>query len=227
LAEPQRPNERYVIGIEGHEIPRLLDTLFDGLFSRGRGFRTANAITASRIGFGLIAGFFLFVGDFGTAVIAYFGGLMTDVADGMIARRFHGTSEFGKEFDRWVDMGFNVVTAVGYLGGAILVWGYLWEVALLFVLTAGLMGVSRPFIEPHSVLAKIRSGWIRIVLLGFLVVRLGNQFNWNLPATAIVGAIVCGLLLLLVAGYEIDQLAIEVRSKRRGWWTAKPRNDAD
>jgi phosphatidylglycerophosphate synthase len=216
-ANRARP-QTLLVGVQPGECRALLDALFRGMFPRNAGFLVANAITLSRLlVFAPVAIWSVVHDDQVGAFFWYSGGLLTDVLDGFIARYAHGTSEFGKRFDRLVDMAFNVsvIATIGILAvTAGRVAGAIGLLAATFgpVLVTRLMGVK----PPGSAIAKLRSGWIRVAVLGYVVLGV----DWSaISGRWIAGAVVIGLFLLGAAAYEIRETIREVRLGRRGWFT--------
>jgi hypothetical protein len=75
--------------------------------------------------------------------------------------------------------------------------------------------------QPGSGVAKLRSGWIRAVLLVFIVLHM----DWSLSAARLVSTTVAALALVGVSLYEIDQVCRDVPSGRRGWLRKRPKTE--
>jgi len=213
---------RYVVAVDVSELRAMVDAVLEGVFPRGPGFWLANAFTAVRVPCGVVAAWLAFRGQFNDAASLYVAGLLTDVADGVAARYLHGTSEFGKKFDRQTDMAFNFVVGLGMIAG----WAHsphgIAKTVALLALTVGLMAASRLLgAQPGSGVAKLRSGWIRAVLLVFIVLHM----DWSLSAARLVSTTVAALALVGVSLYEIDQVCRDVPSGRRGWLRKRPKTE--
>jgi phosphatidylglycerophosphate synthase len=164
---------------------------------------------------GVLAAIAAFDRRFDQAAQLYIFGLLTDVADGITARLLHGTSEFGKKFDRQTDMAFNAAVGLGLVSGGLYSGNGRGEAIAILALTVGVMTVSRLLgVAPGSGLAKLRSGWIRAVLLAFIVPRM----TWEPKLAWIVPATLAALTLVGVSLYEIDLVRRDVASGRTGWF---------
>lgn len=211
--------ERYIVAVDVAELRAMVDVVLEGVFPRGPGFWLANAFTVFRIPLGALAASAALDGKFDDVASLYVAGLLTDVADGIAARLLHGTSEFGKKFDRRTDMVFNSVVGLGLIVGALRSPRGLVEALALLALTVGVMAGSRLLgVEPSSGLAKLRSGWIRAVLLAFI----GLHMDWKPSVTGIVYSTLAALALVGVSLYEIDMVRRDVASRRRGWSRRHP-----
>jgi len=176
------------------------------------GKTVAMALTNSRLPIGMLAGTFLFLGQFSLGFTIYALGLVTDVADGWVARKTGGTSAEGAAMDRQMDIVFNLLSVAGYCAGAAFIWGD-WHWALApFVATGGLVVITRPFFQPNSAASKIRSGVIRCFLLGFICAKL----PWNqLDLTTLIVLIAFGIPAIK---HEWDVTKEEVRTGKRRWF---------
>ncbi len=73
------------------------------LFDKNNRFNLANLITFGNIACGVIALYFIFKGDFFTAIVlAWIAGAL-DIADGKVARKFNLSTEFGVQLDSFAD----------------------------------------------------------------------------------------------------------------------------
>lgn len=206
---------RFVVGVQSHELFTLLEAMFRGLVLRNAGALLANVFTAARIPLGGFTAYVLCTADdFGAATTAYLLGLATDVIDGAMARRFQGTSDFGKKFDRWVDIGFNGLVGFGFIAGALLNWGTLAEAILFFSLTGALVALTYPIVDPRCTIPKLRSAWIRVVILVFLA----RHVRVHMSMVAWVLLCMLGLTLIAIAVYEVDLLRRELVLGRRVAW---------
>lgn len=206
---------RFVVGVESHELLTVLEALFTGLVLRNLGAVVANIFTGTRLVLGGFTAWQLInTADFTSAAILYLFGLGTDVADGEMARRFQGTSEFGKKFDRWVDIGFNGTVGLGFIAGSILNWGTLFEATLFFSLTGALVALTYPIVDPRCTIPKLRSGWIRVVILAFLAYHV----RIHISMVAMVSLCMLALTLIALALYEVDLLRRDLVGGRRVAW---------
>ena len=211
-------DQRFVVVVDVSELRAIVDVVLDGVFPRGPGFWLANTFTAFRIPLGVLAALATFDRRFDQAAQLYVFGLLTDVADGITARLLHGTSEFGKKFDRQTDMVFNAAVGLGLVSGGLYSGNGLAEAIAILALTVGVMTVSRLLgVAPGSGIAKLRSGWIRAVLLAFIVPRM----TWEPKLALIVPAALAVLTLVGVSLYEIDLVCRDVASGRRSWLKRK------
>lgn len=129
-----------------------------------------NALTASRPFFAVAVGISLYSGDFQTAYALYLAGNATDVLDGAFARALNGRTAWGKQFDAFIDAGFNFITGAGVVYACASTYPSvdlprLSAVGVNLALFAG----SQIFWGPHSLQAKVASGLIRLVFVGILV----------------------------------------------------------
>ncbi len=174
-------------------------------------FSLPNLLTASRPGLGLLGALALSSEDPELALWLYYAGLITDVADGMLARASNSSSDFGREFDRWADVAFNVTTgtALGIYAAAHRSLARLGALAaMVAVTTLSRSGKRRVRVTPHSAIAKYLSGVTRVVIFSLLVSEV--------PPPRRRLAILAGTSLLLVGGiYEWRVTRGEVRAGLR------------
>ena len=177
--------------------------------------KVTSALTLSRLPIGLITAWLLFRGSFSAAFVVFLVGQLTDILDGVIARRFKCESTWGAEWDRRMDMTLHGLTAAGYLLGAICTWGT-WSTmrgpinAAAWLLVC-LMPTTLLF-KPHSAASKLRSGVIRFVLIGYFIERL--------PRTPLCIALIVVTLIASIPAVilEIKQTIDDVRTGRRRWF---------
>ena len=173
-----------------------------------------NVITALRVPLAVAAAVQLLTGHASWAFGLYLAALFTDVLDGMFARAIKAVTEVGKDFDRWADMFCNLVAGIGVAAAFVFIDRRIAPVAALVALLVGVTA-SRVWIKPHSLAAKLRSGALRAVLVGF--------YWWRLPTDdKIVGAVAAGALGIVAGAYEAILMEREFASGRRGIWTAEP-----
>jgi phosphatidylglycerophosphate synthase len=174
----------------------------------------ACVFTATRMPLGAFVAWAFFRGRFTLGLGLYAAGLFTDVFDGWVARRYNGETSWGKRYDAIFDMFFNASSTIGYMAGALYHWGN-WLSALAPVAcTGGLVALSRPWIEPGSLAAKIRSGVIRAVLIVFVLTRL----KWNTAGYTVAFTLIpLGLFTLFEeVKVMIDEKAQGVRDWLKG-----------
>ena len=107
---------------------------------------------------------------------------------------------------------------MGLVSGGLYSGNGLAEAIAILALTVGVMTVSRLLgVAPGSGIAKLRSGWIRAVLLAFIVPRM----TWEPKLALIVPAALAVLTLVGVSLYEIDLVCRDVASGRRSWLKRK------
>lgn len=176
----------------------------------------ACVFTAVRMPLGALVAWAFLQGRFTLGLGLYATGLFTDVFDGWVARRYNGESSWGKQYDAIFDMFFNASSTIGYMAGALYYWGN-WLSALAPVAcTGGLVAVSRPWIGPGSLVAKIRSGVIRAVLIIFVLTRL----KWNTAGyTVAIALIPLGLFAL----FEEVKVMIDEKAQGVRDWFKGPR----
>lgn len=73
------------------------------LFNRENNFNLANIFTFVNIGAGVVAIYFISIGDYNLAVISAWIGGAFDIFDGKIARKFGLSSQFGVQLDSFAD----------------------------------------------------------------------------------------------------------------------------
>ena len=172
----------------------------------------ASALTLSRLPIGLVTAWLLFRGSFTAAFVVFLAGQLTDILDGVIARRFKCESTWGAEWDRRMDMALHLLTTAGYVAGALFVWGD-WKIALApFATLAWIFVVTLPFFQRHSAASKLRSGVIRFVLLGFMIVRLPDT---TLNYALVLATVICSIPVVI---HEIKQTIKEVATGKRRWF---------
>lgn len=138
-------------------------------------------------------------------------GLLTDVFDGIIARKLNVSTEKLRIYDSNVDQFFwiLVISAIFYLNFPFIKENY-WGIASILILELGCYGISylkfKKPIATHSILAKL---WT-ITLLAFLI-------DLTLNHTSIVAYHIC-ILLGIVSRTEI----ILIIFKLKKWTTDVP-----
>jgi phosphatidylglycerophosphate synthase len=201
----------------------LCTVLAPGPWHEDNWSRTAAAVaiifTCVRIPCGLVAASALYCGAFTLAFALYGIGLMTDIADGFVAREWNGTTAWGKKWDGRIDMIFNFVTALGYGSGAIWRWGSMGSAIAPFATCGLVMLGSLPWCQPHSAAAKIRSGVVRMILLTYIMVKL----RWMSVDITILIAL--SLLSVFGVTHELKVIRDEIRNGERGKYTT-PRHRA-
>ncbi len=174
--------------------------------------KTAAFLTRSRFPLGIIAALLFCFDKFTMGLDIYALALFTDVADGYIARHYNCTSDWGREWDRRADMFMNTAVLIGYVAGAYFVWGSLWWALGPFLAAGGLMAATIPFFGRHSAASKLRSGAIRLLLLGFIAARL----KWNFYDFSIALCLISFGIPAIV--HEISLTIDEVRTGKRRWF---------
>ena len=82
------------------------------LFDKDNRFNIANLVTYLNITMGVMAIYFIVMGDFFTAIILAWIGGACDIADGKLARKYNLSTEFGVQLDSFADfLSFVVMPA--------------------------------------------------------------------------------------------------------------------
>lgn len=120
----------------------------------------ANIITASRILFSIAL---LFCPSFSPAFyVLYVSAGLTDMIDGIVARRTNTVSGFGARLDTIADIVFTAVCLIKLLPILnIPIWLYIWIAVITFIKAANnVIGFIRQkeFISVHSVMNKVTGG---------------------------------------------------------------------
>jgi len=175
-----------------------------------------SALTLSRFPLGMLAAALLFLGGLNDGFAIYAVALATDALDGPLARRFECTSDWGRDWDRRADMFLNFLAFAGYEFGAYCIWGTPWTALAPLIAIGGIMLVTLPFFRRHSAASKLRSGVIRVLLVGFVAVNM----DWN-PYGAFLIAFVA-LFGIPAMIHEFKLTADEVRAGERRWFKSPP-----
>ena len=117
----------------------------------------ANVITGLRI---LVSAALLFCPVFSPSFYAlYFIAGLSDMADGIIARKTNSVSEFGSRFDGAADFVFVAVCLIKVLPVmAIPIWLYVWTAAIALIRIINIMSgyvVQKRFVAVHTTMNKV------------------------------------------------------------------------
>lgn len=142
----------------------------------------ANVITMSRILFAL---FILISPIFSVSFyVWYILGALSDMIDGLIARKLHLQSEFGAKLDTIAD-GVFVIAAVFRICSSldIPVWVWTWTGVIVFIKIVNLISafiVAKGIVPMHTVMNKITG------FLVFLLPLFVGHKSWNISKTAVI-----------------------------------------
>ena len=156
----------------------------------------ANIITASRI---LLSIALLFCLSFSPAFYAlYVSAGLTDMIDGIVARRTNTVSDFGARLDTIADIVFTAVCLIKLLPILnIPIWLYIWIAVIAFIKAANIVtGYIRQkeFISVHSVINKVTGGLLFVfpLTLTWIDLRYSAAF---VCAVATIAAVYEGYLI--------------------------------
>jgi phosphatidylglycerophosphate synthase len=165
-------------------------------------FTVANALTYSRLVLLAIAVIGLAHGQRWVAALAVLVTIVTDVLDGRIARRFGGTTEFGKTLDSTIDFVFIYGLFIALYASGNMMWNQFLVVYLgmLTILTLQLAGAATGEGEGvvRTRLGKL-TGALQFVFLVWLAMLAPLLRNWD-GAVPLETAIF--LLLAIAVGFN-------------------------
>ena len=135
----------------------------------------ANIVTSIRIVCGLLILFPFNRFSLGFYII-FIIGCLSDIADGVIARKLRNESDFGAAFDTVADMVFIIPVIIMVLKNVVLTsWLVIWISIIFLIKVAGIVwGLvkCRRFVSIHSLMNRISGGmlFVLLILLGISVV---------------------------------------------------------
>ncbi|MBM7686985.1 CDP-alcohol phosphatidyltransferase family protein [Defluviitalea raffinosedens] len=111
-----------------------------------------------------------------TFYILYLLAGVTDMVDGIVARKTNTVSEFGSKLDTIADFVFVVVCLIKLIPALdIPVWLYLWIGAIVAIKVINLVSgfiVQKKFVEEHTIMNKVTGLMLFILLLTLSIVDL-------------------------------------------------------
>ncbi len=162
--------------------------------------RMANVITGIRI---LVSAVILFCPVFSLSFYTlYMNAGLSDMADGIIARKTNTASEFGSRFDSIADFVFVIVCLIKILPVMdIPVWLYVWTAAIALIKIFNIISgyaIQKEFVVVHSTMNKVTGALL-----------------FALPLTlTIVPLIYTGIPICLVATFAAIQEAGFIRTEK-------------
>ena len=134
----------------------------------------ANAITGLRI---LTSLALLFCPVFSPAFYAlYLIGGLSDMADGIIARKTDSVSEFGSRFDSIADLVFTAVCLMKILPAVdIPIWLYVWTAAIALIRILNIItgyAVQKRYVAVHTAMNKVTGVLLFLLPLTLTIVPL-------------------------------------------------------
>ena len=160
----------------------------------------ANVITGLRI---LVSAVLMFCPVFSPVFYAlYLIAGLSDMADGIIARRTNSVSEFGSRFDGVADLVFVAVCLIKLLPVMdILIWLYVWTAVIALIRLLNIIsGVAKQkrYVAVHSIMNKVTGALLFMLPLTLTIVPI----NYS------------GILICLVATIAAIQESYFIRTGR-------------
>ena len=134
----------------------------------------ANVITGLRI---LVSAVLLFCPVFSSAFyVLYLVGGLSDMSDGVIARKTNTVSEFGSKFDSAADFVFVTVCLIKILPAMdIPTWLYIWTAVITLIKFINIISgyvVQKKFVTAHTAMNKVTGAVLFMLPLTLTIVPL-------------------------------------------------------
>jgi len=177
-----------------------------GVEGRSGWQRLPDLVTATRPGLGLVSGLAVATGHGALGGWMYLAGFLSDVADGLLARRLGVQSEAGTVNDGRADVAFHALVGAGLVIAAVREQQW-WVLAVLAALLAG-GPLVRPWVAVHTVVGKAIGGAYRVIIFSTFVAFA--EPSQRVPL--IIGGLV---VLCTTYVYEARVTLAELRSGER------------
>ena len=134
----------------------------------------ANVITGLRI---LVSAVFVFCPALSPIVfVLYLIAGLSDIADGIIARKTNSVSEFGSRFDSIVDFVFVAVCLIKILPAMdIPIWLYVWTAVIALIKVINILSgyaIHKRFVAVHTTMNKVTGVLLFILPLTLTIIPL-------------------------------------------------------
>ena len=136
--------------------------------------KIADVLTSIRI---LVSGALLFCPAFSSAFyVLYLVGGLSDMSDGIIARKTNTVSEFGSKFDSAADFVFVTVCLIKILPAMdIPTWLYIWTAVITLIKFINIISgyvVQKKFVTAHTAMNKVTGAVLFMLPLTLTIVPL-------------------------------------------------------
>ena len=136
--------------------------------------KIADVLTSIRI---LVSGVLLFFPVFSSAFyVLYLVGGLSDMSDGIIARKTNTVSEFGSKFDSAADFVFVTVCLIKILPAMdIPTWLYIWTAVITLIKFINIISgyvVQKKFVTAHTAMNKVTGAVLFMLPLTLTIVPL-------------------------------------------------------
>lgn len=125
------------------------------------------------------------------ALVLFVVAVVTDYADGAIARRYGLVTDFGKLMDPLVD---KIMMAGAFIclvpGGIIPAWAVVVIISREFLITGlRLLAASKGIVLPAEAIGKHKTGWQIATVMFFLLVLSAQEFPRLIPSAPVFNAL--------------------------------------
>ena len=165
----------------------------------------ANIVTSIRIVCGLLILFPFNRFSLGFYII-FIIGFLSDIADGVIARKLRNESDFGAAFDTIADMVFIIPVIIMVLKNVVLTsWLVIWISIIFLIKVAGIawgLVKCRRFVSSHSLMNRGSGGMFFV-----LIILLGISMAWQIKMLWFILSCVVATVAALM---ELNKMRSEI-----------------